>query len=201
MRDGMAYTRRTGNTILLIVPYTYDLLLRRDETTRERASFFILLGIIAAVSGIFVYESENHMKDSIHTAYRGRGQTTAIKIGLALCICSIASVLLHLIQVYQIGNTLHYKNLSAPIQSLPFMREFGPYITITQYLILLFAVRAAIACAVGLICLLISRLCTDTVTALGFAAFLFLVPTIFAEMFPSGKAFSVIHLLGVANLS
>ncbi|MBR4096898.1 MAG: hypothetical protein IKK42_06315, partial [Oscillospiraceae bacterium] len=196
MRDGFAYTERTGNVVYLIKPYAYDLLIQRDEQTRNRASLYILIGIIGAVSGVFAYDRQNNMKSTLLSSYRGRKVLTTAKIGVAVIVCVITCVSLHLIQLVQIGKLLGYNDTSVPVQSLMFMRDFKPYISISEYLFLLFAVRAAAACLVGFVCAAVSRLCTDTMSAMGVSIFALAIPSVFAEIIPNGVFASAVYIIG-----
>ncbi len=193
--DGYEYTQRTGNTVNLIEPYSYDLLIQRDKQTRSRASLYILIGIIGAVSGIFAYDRQNNISDTQRCTYRGRKMLTLTKTGLVCIVCTIICISIHLIQFVQIGNLLGYNDLDVPIQSLMFMRDFEPYISISEYLILLFAVRTTAACLIGLICTTISRFSSDTTTAMGISLFTLAVPSVFADIIPSESIFSCIYLI------
>ena len=196
MRDGFVYTERTGNVVYLIKPYAYDLLIQRDEQTRNRASLYILIGIIGAVSGVFAYDRQNNMKSTLMSSYRGRKVLTTAKIGIVLIVCTITCVSLHLIQLVQIGKLLGYNDISVPVQSLMFMRDFKLYISISEYLFLLFAVRAAGACLVGFVCAAVSRLCTDTMSAMGVSIFALAIPSVFAEIIPNGEFASAVYIIG-----
>ncbi len=136
------------------------------------------------------------MKEPIRTAYRGRGRTATVKLGVVFAVCALTTVSVHLIQIEQIGADLGFHNLTAPVQSLPFMRGFGPYISILEYLTVLFVLRAFVAYGIGLICAGVSRMCADTATAVGICAFLFVVPAVLGEVIPGAEACSAIHWLG-----
>lgn len=182
----LEYTLSTGRELMLIKPYSYDLLLKKDMGTVRRASLYALIGIIAAVSGVYAYDRQNGMSHIITAAYRGRAATHAGKL-LSLCgICLITSAALHLIQLYQIHILLEYNDLAAPIQSLEFMRDFPVYMTVSEYLLLLFAVRGAAGCIAGLICAAVSRVSLDTGTAMGISAFLLAVPSLISQVMGSG---------------
>ncbi len=193
--DGFEYTKRTGNTVNLIEPYSYELLIQYDKQTRNRASLFIIIGIIGAVSGVFAYDRQNNMLGTQQCTCRGRKMLTLTKIGLVCIVCTVICISIHLIQFVQIGNLLGYDNLNVPIQSLMFMRDFAPYISISEYFVLLFAVRIAAACLIGLICTVISRLSADTTTAMGISLFTLAVPSVLAGVIPGESIFSCIYLI------
>lgn len=171
VRSGLDYTERTGNPINLIKPYSYDLMLRRDGKTVQRNSLFIMIGIICAVSGVYSFERQNRMDGTLRSAYRGRTALNICKIVWVVLICAVLCVAVHSVQLIRIDMQLGLNDLDSPIQSLDFMRDYPTYMTITQYIIGKFAARAAAACVVGLICVLISRLCSDTSSSMGICAF------------------------------
>lgn len=195
IRDGYEYTKRTGNVINLIQPYSYDLLLNKDKQTQNRASLYILIGIAAVVSGVFAYEGQNNMNNTLKSSRRGRRLLTFIKTSVvcevSVCIC----IFIHLIQFVQIGNFMEYNNPDVPVQSLMFMRDFELYISIREFLILLFGVRAVFACVIGCACALISRFSTDTATATVVSLFIFAVPSVFSEIIPGEYFVSCVYLL------
>lgn len=195
MHNGYQYTKKNMRRINLIKPYTYDLLLNKDTQTTRQASLYILIGIIGAVSGIFAYDRQNNMKNTLQSSYRGRRTLTAAKIGCVFTVCVIVSTAIHLIQIVQVGKLLGYNDLDAPVQSLMFMRDFKPYISIMNYLILLLAVRAAAAFFIGLICMAVSRFCADTMSAMGVSIFMLAVPSVFSEMISENSVISCVYLL------
>lgn len=193
--DGCEYSKRTGNAVNLIEPYSYELLLQYDKQTRNRASLYILIGIIGAVAGIFAYDRQNNMYDTQRCTYRGRKMLILTKTCLVCIVCTIICISIHLIQFVQIGNLIGYNDLDVPIQSLMFMRDFNPYISISEYLVLLFAVRVTAACLIGLICAAISRFSPDTTTSMGISLFALAVPSVFANIIPSASIFNCIYLI------
>ncbi|MCQ2417001.1 MAG: hypothetical protein MJ071_04210 [Oscillospiraceae bacterium] len=194
-KDGMEYIERTGHSIQLIKPYSYDLLLQRDRSTRTRASLYILIGIIGAVSGIFAFDRQNNMNASLRSAYRGRWKLNITKTAIVFAVSVILCLALHMIQFVQIGKMFGYNNITSPLQSLMFMRDWKLQISIREYLILLFAARSLSAFLIGIICMGISRICTDTVSAMGVSAFLLAVPAIFTEFISESVFFNPLNLI------
>lgn len=197
IRSGMEYTERTGNTIHIMDPYTYHMLLNLDQKTRTRASFLILVAVTGTMGGLFAFDTQNHMEQWIHTSFRGRWKNVLCKLGVLLLLCAGASVLINLVQFLQTGADMGtgYPHLNVPVQSLRFMREFPVYISIRGYLILYFGLRAGLACLTGLITAGISSRCQDTVTAVGIAAFAVLVPVALAALIPGCEWLNPIYLL------
>ena len=182
IRDGVEYTNRTGNRIMLIVPYAYELLLKYDKKTAEQAWLYILTAVIASVSGVFAYDRQNNMQGAIRSAKRGRGVCSAAKTGSVLLICVFTCLMIHAVQLVLIGKILGYNDLSAPVQSLEFMRDFGLYVPIYGYFIIIFSARAAISCAAGLVCSAVSRLCPDNCSAMGASAFVIFAAAVLLRM-------------------
>ncbi len=196
MESALVYTRKTGTALSLIKPYTYDLFIMRDGNTKERASFCILIGIIGAISGVFAYENKSGVKAMTRTAYRGRLALNAAKLGSVLLFCVVISVCVHIVQFISIGMAMGYNDMGVPVQSLMFMRDFAPRVSIGGYIALLFAVRAGAACIVGLICAVISRVCRDSTVAMGVCALVFAVPTFVSEILMNGKALNAVRIIG-----
>ncbi len=195
IRDGMEYTRRTGNTIQIIQPYTYDLLLNRDEQTRRRASFLELIAIIGSVAGVYAYERQNHMNQLIHSSYRGRLITKIGKPIIVAFFCGLIAIFMHAVQLIHIGSSMGFNDLSAPIQSLAFMREFPLYISILWYLVLLFGLRVLVAICFGLMVAGISKYSADKFTAMGLSVFFCMVLFSLSALIPKLEFLNPIYLL------
>ncbi|MCM1228403.1 MAG: hypothetical protein NC320_13455 [Clostridium sp.] len=195
IRDGFDYTQRTGNSVQLIEPYAYDLLLNGDKQSAHQASLFILIGIIGAVSGVFAYDRQNNMKNTLLSSYRGRTVLTLTKICAVFIFCTFICVSSHIIQLVQVGKFLGYNDMNAPVQSLMFMRGFTPYVKIYQYLIMLFLLRAAASFAIGIICMAVSRFSADTTTAMGISIFVLAVPSVFAEIIAGENSVNLVYIL------
>ena len=172
MRDGMEYTERTGRTIYTIQPYTYDLLLNRDQQVKQRAAFLELMVIIVAMAGVYAFEQQNHMRQIIRTSYRGRWLNRVTKPALAMGFCALTAVAMHAVQMVHIGITMEFNDLNVPVQSLTFMREFPFYLSIGGYLACMFGLRVLVAMVLGGVVLVLSRICADKFTALGLGTFI-----------------------------
>ena len=200
IRSGVSYTERTGNAVMLIKPYSYELLFTRDGKTVRRAALYILIGIIAAVSGVYSYERQCGMTGTIRSAYRGRLGVTVHKTVWTVLICALLCFAVHFIQIIQVNKAMGLADLSVPVQSLMFMRDFEPYITILEYIALLFAVRMISACVLGLICLLISRFCSDTAVSAGVCGAFAAVSSLLPGITGGGEFFSILNWIGCGSL-
>lgn len=200
VRDGLEYTSRTGNRIMLIKPYSYDLLFMRDEKTVRRNSLFILIGIVCSVSGVFSFERQNRMNGTLRSVYRGRAALNLCKIIWVLLICFVLCISVSFVQIIRIDSQMGFNNLDAPVQSLEFMRDFPHYISITRYIALIFGIRAAAACIIGLICAFIGKLCKDKASALGVCTFLAAALCLFPQVGGSEKL-GILFWLGAVKMS
>ena len=175
MRDGMAYTERTGRTVYTIQPYTYDLLMNRDQQVKQRAAFLELMVIVVCMAGVYAFERQNHMQQMILSSYRGRWMNRVTKPVVAMGFCALTTIGLHAVQMVHIGSMMGFNDLNVPIQSLSFMREFPFYLSIGGYLACLFALRVLVAMVLGAVMLVLSRVCADKFTALGLGTLICMV--------------------------
>lgn len=199
----MDYSGRTGRSMNFIQQYPYEFYLRDDKTTSDRASLLILIGIIGAVSGIFAYDRQSNMRYSMRSSYRGRWKTGLSKIIPVCLLCAAFAVAVHLIQFYLVREIIpfgHFQNTDEPVQAIVIRSGFPLNITISQYIVLLFAVRALAAVFVGIVCCLISRFSPDTATAMGISVFVLAVPAVLSQLIPELNFLNVLHLLSGAGL-
>lgn len=193
--NGIEYTQKSGVTIHNIKPFSWSFLLREDKNTVNTASLYILLFIIFASCGVFSYESQNNMSKTIRTLHKGRLVVTAVKLIYISVISAFFATFVHLIQYNMIGEILKYENLSSPVQSLMFMREFPIVMSIKAFIILLFILRAVMAVIASLITALISKYTPDRLISLVVSVFILAIPSMLLTAsldFP----LSLINLLG-----
>lgn len=195
MQDGLAYTKRTGNRINMIEPYTYDLLINRDVRTKRRASFLELVVIIGSLSGIYAFEKQNHMKQMLYSSYRGRWVHWAGKPMLVCAFCGVIGICIHAVQIIHVGLFMQWNGLNVPVQSLRFMREFPIYTTVTGYFVMLFIMRILMAVVFGLIMAAISNLCADRFTAIGQGTLMCMLGISLSELIPALDFANPIYLL------
>lgn len=198
--SALAYTERTGKVINFIKPFSYELLLRDDTGTTDMASVFILIGIIGSVSGIYAYDRQNNMKNTVRSSYRGRKRNIFSRVVPVCIICAVFCAGIHFIQFCQINELMGFENLDEPVQSLLIRRNFPLDITIGQYLILLFSVRALAASGIALICCLISRLSPDMTTAAGISFLVLAVPSVIVRIVPGAEFINAVSLLSGAGI-
>lgn len=200
MEDALEYTERTGKPLRYINPFGYNFMLEEDKSSTSMASLMILIGIIGAFSGVYAYDRQNNMNDVLRSSYRGRKTVQAAKIIPVFFICALLGIAVHMIQFIQILDMIRIEDINEPVQSLAIRRDFPFEISIKQYLVLLFAVRGVFAGMTGLVCVFISRLCPDTVTAMGAAVFVLAVPSVIVQIIPGADFVNAIYLLNGAGL-
>ena len=195
IRSGIEYFEKTGRVLHLIQPYSYDLLINRDHQTRHRAAFMVLITIVGSIAGIYAVEHQNHMQQVIHSSYRGRFVTHAGKPLIISGFCAISVISIHIIQLIHVGITLGFNDLDAPIQSLPFMRDFPLYVSIAGYFILLFLIRSLIAICFGCIIAFLSKISPDKFSAMALGVFLCMILFCLSEAIPGLSFCNPIYLL------
>lgn len=173
--DGLEYSLRTGNTVMLIDSGAYELLLQNDKQTISRNYLYTLLTVVLVLSGIMACEKASHMEMMLHSLYRGRAQTMVRKIVIMLAVCIVTTLSIHLVQYFQIGEVLTFTDKEVLVQSIPCVRNFPFAITIGQYLYFIYGVRMVMSVLMGsAVMYLSSRF--SRITTLAFGVFLLIVP-------------------------
>ena len=173
--DGLAYSQKTGNTVMLIDSGAYELLLHNDKQTIMRNYLYTLLTVVLVMSGIMACEKAAHMEMVLHTLYRGRLQTVVRKIVILLVVCIVTTLSIHLVQYFQIGKVLAFTDKEVLAQSIPCVRNFPFAITIQQYLYFIYGARVMMAVLMGGVVMYISSK-FSRITTLAFGVFLLIVP-------------------------
>lgn len=173
----LAYTDSTGINTELIKPQIYELLLVRDTATTKKNALYILLALVGIFAGICANENRCNMNAVLRSSVNGRGQLTAVKLGIIGVTSILVTAAVFAPQVILIGDG-GYNDLFAAAQSLEFLR-FVPFeISILGYLVLMFLVRIFAAFLVGAAVMLISRYCGSRITNLCISAVVFIVPAV-----------------------
>lgn len=175
---GLEYSKASGITVDLIKPDAYEMLLVRDADTTVRNSMYILYAIIGIFSGIIARERQSNMMELQRTAKRGRRALMSIKTGIMAVTCIILSVEINAVQLLQIGYSVGYNDLGAAAQSLEILRGVAIPMTIAQYLLLIFVLRALAAVAVGAVVMVISRHSKSIVSAMCMSFLILVIPAI-----------------------
>jgi len=173
--EGLAYSLKTGRTVMLIDSGSYELLLHNDKQTISRNYLYTLLTVVLVLSGIMSCDKSAHMEMMLHSLYRGRGQIMARKIFLMLAVCIVTTLSIHLVQYFQIGEVLAFTDKDVLVQSIPCVRNFPFAITIGQYLYFIYGVRVVTSILMGSAVMYISSK-FSRITTLAFGVFLLIVP-------------------------
>lgn len=177
--DAVAYTEKTGIVIQNINPYQYNLLLTQDTKTTYLLSVYILIGIICAVSGVFSCENSSNMRSLIRTTKNGRRRNITAKLvwaGIAAIIITVSVFLTHYLYIDELF--LGFDHLDAVAQSIPCIRNFPFKVTIREFIIILFALRALGGVVIALIASAVSKLCSDKSTAICISSLLLALPSV-----------------------
>lgn len=193
---GYKFTQETKKEVWIVEPFAYDLLINRDVQTRNRAAFLEIMTILAALAGVYSFENQNHMKQSIRTSYRGRFMTASMKPVLVILFCAITAIMLQGVQLYHINKTIGFNDLDIVVQSIPFLRHIPFTMSIGTYLILMMAVRAIIAAVLGLGVAYISHKSADRFTAMGISIFVVMLWFALTEFVPGLSIFTPVGILG-----
>ncbi|MBE5931210.1 MAG: hypothetical protein E7268_09195 [Lachnospiraceae bacterium] len=173
--DGLEYSLRTGNTVMLIDSGAYELLLQNDKQTISRNYLYTLLTVVLVLSGIMACEKASHMEMMLHSLYRGRAQTMVRKIVIMLAVCIVTTLSVHLVQYFQIGEVLTFTDKEVLVQSIPCVRSFPLAITIGQYLYFIYGVRVVMSVLMGSAVMYLSSK-FSRITTLAFGVFLLIIP-------------------------
>lgn len=173
--EGLAYSLKTGRTVMLIDSGSYELLLHNDKQTIFRNYLYTLLTVVLVMSGVMACEKAAHMEMMLHSLYRGRAQTMVRKILIMLGVCIVTTLSIHLVQYFQIGEVLAFTDKDALVQSIPCVRKFPFAITIGQYLCFIYGVRVVMSVLMGSAVMYISSK-FSRITTLAFGVFLLIIP-------------------------
>ncbi|MCM1525004.1 MAG: hypothetical protein NC120_11155 [Ruminococcus sp.] len=199
VKSAMEYTARTGNTLMLIKPYAYELLFVRDEKTVSRAALIILAGIIFAVSGTYSADGREDIRAITRATLKGRIRLDICKIFSVMILCALLCLSVHSVQLIKINGALGFEFPDAPVQSLEFMRDFEPYISISSYIFLMMCARTAAAFGAAGVILIIGRAAADRSKTIGISAFVSAL-SVFCGLGFGSDIINILFLLGVRKL-
>ena len=177
VENGLEYTSKTGITIQLIKSGLYELLLLNDTATTNKNALYIMIAMVGIFAGICANEHHYNMCSTLKTSLKGRGKLTAIKLSIIAFMSIILTLTIYAPQILLIGIE-GYNDLDAMAQSLAFLR-FVPFpVTILGYLILMFVIRIIATFIVGMIVMLISKYCHNSITAVCISATIIIIPAV-----------------------
>lgn len=197
--SGLEYSQKSGRAVELIKADAYELLYVRDSGTTERNCMYILFAVIGMFSGILARERQTNVLALQRSSKRGRRDLLVSKLIILFLSCILISVAVNAVQTLQLGSTVGYNDLGAPAQSLEFLRGCSLPVTIGQYMVLIFILRALGAFAIGLVVMLISRYSKNTMTALSISAAILIIPSLL-DSFGVSWVVSAVDLLKISVL-
>lgn len=176
--SGLEYSKESGITVDLIKPDAYEMLLARDIDTTKRNSMYILYAMIGIFSGIIARERQSNMMEVQRSVKRGRCTLTLMKAAIMSVTGITLSVLINAVQLVQIGYSVGYNDLGVAVQSLEIIRGVPIPITIAQYLLLIFVLRALAAVVVGIAVMVISRCSLSTLSSMCMSFLILVIPAV-----------------------
>ena len=136
-----------------------------------------MIAMVGIFAGICANETRCNMHPILKTSLKGRRKLTAIKISIIAVMSILLTLTIYGTQVLLIGEE-GYHDLNATAQSLEFLR-FVPFpITILGYLILIFVIRIIATFIVGVVVMLISKYCNNSITAVCISAAIIIIPAV-----------------------
>ncbi|MCR5206603.1 MAG: hypothetical protein K6E47_16360 [Lachnospiraceae bacterium] len=196
LRSANEYRLRTGNSVSLVEPYVYDVLLNRDTQTRERGAFLAIVAIIGALAGIFAFEKHTNMEQMINSTYRGRRVKQLIKpliVGVTAFLCP---VILSLVQMILINKSMQFPDMDAPVQGLRYLNDFGLYVSIKTFFALLLVIRGLFGVIIGTVTAFISHMGDDKFSVICRVTIIMVIWIFVAELVPGLDFLNPIKLLG-----
>lgn len=196
LRSANAYRLETGNSVSLVEPYAYDILLNRDTQTRERGSFLAIAAIIGALAGIFAFEKHTNMEQMINSTYRGRKVKWVVKPLIVVITSFLCPVVLSLVQMVLINKSMQFPDLDAPVQGMRYLNNFGLYISIRSFLVFLLIVRGLFGVLIGAMTAFLSHMGDDKFSVICRVAIIIVLWVFVTELVPALDFLNPIKLLG-----
>ena len=136
----------------------YDLIYGPTSRDRQRlnaAAAMILTAFCCA--SLAAYERQSGVVPMVRATKRGRGGLLRRKVLLTVLLSAFVWAAVYAREVQALFDWFQPRTLAAPVQNIDALAGFPVVLTITQYLVLLYAVRLVMLLCVGFTVLLISR--------------------------------------------
>ena len=196
LRSANEYRLRTGNSVSLVEPYAYDILLNRDTQTKDRGAFLSIITIITALAGVFAYEKHTNMDPMIMAAYRGRKDKLIVKPSLIIIVSFVCPIVFSFVQIYLIDKGMPFPDLDKPVQGLRYLNDFGMYISIRTFIAFILIVRGLFGMVIGGFTALLSYLGNDKFSVISWMVIVVLIWVFVTELIPGLSFLNPIKLLG-----
>ncbi|MCL2029953.1 MAG: hypothetical protein FWG93_00245 [Oscillospiraceae bacterium] len=126
-------------------------------------------------AGLFARENIGGMKKLLRICKNG-SRLIFVKLALTLLLCLLVSGIVYASRFLTITKLYSLEYIHAPVQSISELANYGPHVSILQYVTALYAVRAAGALAMGFCLAAISSVCRYLSVAFAASMGLLLAP-------------------------
>lgn len=127
-----------------------------QDLQRLNAAAAIILTAFCCAS-LFVFERQSGVVPMVRSTKRGRGGLFRRKAALAAALTTFVWAAVYLREFWTFFDWRQPQTLEAPVQNIDALAGFPVVLTLTQYLVLLYAIRLAMLLCVGFVVLLISH--------------------------------------------
>ncbi len=165
-------------------PLGYKLLIGesgKKTVTEHRILQLFLLCLL--FGGYMAYERQNTMISLMHSTKRTIQRVKWIKFFWMFLASTFLSILFFMIEVDNISGRIGLANLSSPVQSLVWMKDFPLKISLRQYLFLLGGFRIFLLSVACLVILWISDKCKNVRNGILVSLAVIVLPAVFVYIF------------------
>ena len=148
----------------------------QDLQRLNAAAAIILTAFCCA--GLFVFERQSGVAPMVRSTKLGRGGLFRRKAALTAIFTTFVWAAVYMRELRTFLDWRQPRTLAAPVQNIDALAGFPIVLTLTQYLVLLYAIRLAMLLCVGFVVLLISRQAPGVQTAYMTAAGILGVPAL-----------------------
>ena len=148
----------------------------QDLQRLNAAAAIILTAFCCA--GLFVFERQSSVAPMVRSTKLGRGGLFRRKAALTAIFTTFVWAAVYMRELRTFLDWRQPRTLAAPVQNIDALAGFPIVLTLTQYLVLLYAIRLAMLLCVGFVVLLISRQAPGVQTAYMTAAGILGVPAL-----------------------
>ena len=127
----------------------------QDLQRLNAAAAIILTAFCCA--GLFAFERQSGVEPMVRSTKRGRGGLFLRKAALTAALTTFVWAAVYMQELWTFLSWRQPQTLAAPVQNIDALAGFPIVLTLTQYLVLLYAIRLAMLLCVGFAVLLISR--------------------------------------------
>lgn len=165
-------------------PLGYKMLIGESgKRTVEEHRILQLFLLCLLFGGYMAYEKQNTMVSLINSTKRTIQRVKWIKFFWMFLASVFLSVLFFIIEIDNISGRIGLANLSSPVQSLTWMKDFPLKISLKQYLFLLGGVRIFLLSSACLVILWVSDKCKNVRNGILASLMVIVLPAVFVYIF------------------